>query len=430
MCRATWSVLGHTAFWGAAVLALPLAHEAAAEQATGVAQVAPGTAPGVKLMPNAATKPGATGLSLAGAKVFSTPKEAYLISDKNAGSRMPGPPGGTANELSMMQFVVPLVEALVPLAAPPATAAQKAAAEAAFAAGALSAFKQTDPVPPATVGDFTRIGKGALNSGLATVNNNGLGVELATARAKQDATKNPLDTTGTGAGAFVGATPQLPNPKAAAYAVNIDPTAVEWNSLGNRSVSLDLTGIQLQAKTTGQGSLAAATDNFIGAVRDGTTDVTLPQDGATDLFKLSLGVFDAGDAPATDVTTLSFLGLTSNDDPGGLQISDSEGGVGLTEVTDDLAASFLALGGGLFQIVNDIDPADPFTISMTVPGGAPSSVLYFDELQGAGTQAVPEGSTATLLAGALLPLGFLRSRRSRRGSLASANRLTGRKDPR
>jgi hypothetical protein len=64
---------------------------------------------------------------------------------------------------------------------------------------------------------------------------------------------------------------------------------------------------------------------------------------------------------------------------------DSEGGIGLTKVAADLAGSFLSLGNGIFEISNILDPTDPFTITMAVPGNALSSVLYFDEVQGAGS---------------------------------------------
>jgi hypothetical protein len=199
----------------AALLAAPL--PAAAQSITGQAAVRPQAPLGVKLTPGGAVKPGATGLSLAGTKVFNPVTEDYEISDKFLAARTPGPPGGTANELTQMQSVIPLVQALVPLAAPPATAAQKAVAEAAFAGGAKEAFKPVAPKPPATVGDFTRITKGVLDTGTVRSANNAAdgGLESATARAKQDAVKTPgsLITTGTSATALISASKMLMSPQ-------------------------------------------------------------------------------------------------------------------------------------------------------------------------------------------------------------------------
>jgi hypothetical protein len=220
---------------------------------------------------------------------------------------------------------------------------------------------------------------------------------------------NTLDTKGTKALALIGPTDMLKSPKASAYAVNIDPVAVDWMSPGSRTITLDLTGIELQAKTTGLGSSAAATDVFTVAVRDGVTDVTLPEDDALQLFKLSLGVYSANGSPASALVDLSFLGFTPATDPGGLFIADNEGGSGLAAVWANLVASFMPMDDGIYRFVNILRPADLLTITLTVPGSAASSVLYFDEYQGAGAHAVPEASTVALLIAGLLALGMMRS---------------------
>jgi hypothetical protein len=308
------------------------------------------------------------------------------------------------------------------LALPPATELQKLNVTTDFANGALSKFKETRPVGNATVGDFSRIGKGMLTSTEAKAtypfNQPDSMIERAVAVAEQKIKNvsgiNTVNFTGTSVVARV----TLPNnpiavpraPKASAYAVNIDPVAVDWSSAGSRTLTLDLTGIDVQAKTTGQGSRAAATDVFTGAVRDGETDVTLAEDGATQLFMLSLGVFDADDAPATAVVGFNFLPLLAANDPARLLVRDSEGGFGLAAVLADLIASFNLIGDGTYRILNIADPTQPFTITMTVPGSARSSVLYFDEFQGAGAQAVPEGSTPALFAVGFLAMGMLRAR--------------------
>jgi hypothetical protein len=391
---------------------------AAEEQATGRANVEGIGGPlGGSLTPNGNVLPGGTGLSLAGGGVFGIGPaiENYAISGKFLSNRPPGDPLGGPDELAQMQLVMQLTKTLTPLGGLqlPFVAAtkQRLAAEAAFAAGALQAFKPVLPQPPATVGDFTRIFKGVLDTGTVTAKDIAVdnGEEIAEARATQNAIKSPnsIITTDTEVGGSIVASAMLPNPQAASYAVNIDPSAVDWTSLSARTVQLDLTGLQLQASTTGPAE-AVATDIFTGAFRNGTTDITMPEVGATHLFSLSLGVFDYGDTPATALTSLSYLG----GNPNNLTVNDSEGGNGLAAVAADLAASFIAGPNGTYTIANFIDPSEDYTITMTVPGSVPNSVLYFDEVASTAAAAVPEPTTVVLL-GTVLPLvRRLRHRRS------------------
>ena len=339
--------------------------------------------------------PKAQGLSLAGAKVFSTPKEDYSISAPTLLTRPP-----TATELAKMQGLIPFVQALSALGTTPA---QKAAAEAAFAAAALA---KLGPAPP----DFALLNKKTqkLDSGQVKVSNNdGTNVEFASAQAKQDAAtnQNKLDTTGTMINVLAGLGDKIKNPIAVGYAVNIDPSAVDWTSTSNRTVTLDLTGIQLGAVTSGPGTSAAYSENFIGAFRDNTDDIDLPQDGASRPVWAVLGVFDEGDLASIGILGLTYLGFSSLNDPGGLQISDNVGGMGLTAVTADLASRFVPLPTGDFAITG------PFSLTMTVPGSAAMSVLYLDQVDGAAAVLVPTVSSLSLLAlGLVVVVLFQRQR--------------------
>ena len=197
----------------------------------------------------------------------------------------------------------------------------------------------------------------------------------ASAFATQTARGNKPSTKGTDASAFAfGAR------TSGAYALNIDPYAVEWDSLSNRSITLDLTGIVLKALTAGDGSTAVATMNISGSFINGTDNTDLPIDSSSPLFTLSFGAIDFDDTAAQGIADISFLGLSAvacallpPTDPCKLDIRDTftdpvtgttKNGIGLPQVLADLTQAFGPLGGGSFGL------PDSFLISMDVPGSS------------------------------------------------------------
>jgi hypothetical protein len=91
---------------------------------------------------------------------------------------------------------------------------------------------------------------------------------------------------------------------------------------------------------------------------------------------------------------------------------DSEGGMGLTAVANDLASSFVGGADGTFTIGNTIDPALDYTITMTLPGTASDSVLYFDDTEAAGVAVLPEPPCAALFAVGIALVLRLRGKRA------------------
>jgi hypothetical protein len=224
----------------------------------------------------------------------------------------------------------------------------------------------------------------------------------ASAFATQTARGNKPTTKGTDASAFANGART-----AGAYALNIDPYAVEWDSLSNRSITLDLTGIVLKALTSGDSSTAVATMDILGSFINGTDNTTLPIDSSSPLFTLSFGATDFDDAAAQGVADISFLGLSADacalrpaTDPCKLAIRDTfidpvtgttRNSVGLIQVLADLTQSFGPLASGSFGITGS------FSIVMDVPGSSPTSLMFLNEIDTAVTQAVPEPSSFVLL---------------------------------
>ena len=381
----------------AATCAVIIPSQAIAQQALAIADAETKNG-GTRLTVFGMIKPTAKGLSVAGEKVFTPVAEGYAISDKLQASRAP-----TATELPKMKDLIPFVQML---AQPNLNAAQVTAFAKAFAAVAEAEFL---PV----MGDFTRINKGQqkLDSGQVSDNNNpnpqpAAGSENTFAQAKQDAVTNPnqLSTKGTNASAIARAGTVIKNPMAAAYAVNLDPFVVQWDSSSNRSVTLELTGLEFLASTAGANSAAAVTMNLVGRFIDGTDNVDLPPDGSSSLFTLSLGSYDFDASAPIPVVDLTYRGFTTDPSQGNLTISDSAGGTGLNQVAADLAQRFILLSNGDFGITGT------YSITMSVPGSAPTSLLFLNDIEGAAAQSsVPEPSSFWLMSfGVSLLLIFYR----------------------
>jgi hypothetical protein len=379
-------------------------HRAAAQMVSGTAAVDDKAGNGVTLnFPatiNAAPKM-PKGLSLAGAKIFNPVMEDYQISAALMANRAP-----TATELPNMKDMIAASTLLVNQKL---NAAQQKTAAAALAQVALTKFV---PNPP----DFVAINKNqqALVATTANLMNapNAGGKEVADATAKQSALGGAK--TVTTKGTTVTATATVGNgikaPMAASYAVNIDPTAVTWDSASNHTISIDLSQVRLTASTTGLGSAAASTMSFIGSYINNTGDTDLPQSNALPLFQLNLGLFSYDGSASNPNTNLNYLGFGTGNDPGGLAITDSAGGSGLTGVSNDLAALFSKQTDGSFGF------GGAYSITVTVPGTFTTDLLYLDQVETSAANAVPEPGSMTLLAiGSLGAVGYrLRRRRNTR----------------
>jgi hypothetical protein len=359
---------------------------AAAQNGSGTAAVNDKTGNGVTISLAGTTKPTATGINAAGDKVFNGVAQSYKVGDKLVnGDRL-----ATPTEEAKLKDLISAAQLLI-TTANKLNAAQQTAAAAAFAATAVAKMLPAN-------GDFAQVPKAGLVLGAGPVKdaNAGLGggVESATAKAREDATNaKALSTAGTTASVTATAGKGIPNPMAVAFAANIDPSAVTWDSLSSRAITLDLSHVTLTATST-LGGAAASTLGLQGSFNNTTDDVTTPQSSSTALFNMNLGLFSFDNLSPSPITNLTFLGFSMMNDPGNLNISDNlgPGHTGLTTVATDLMTNFVPLGGGTYGF------SAPFSITMNVPGTSADTLLYLNDAEGVAAAAVPEPGAMALFA--------------------------------
>ena len=198
-----------------------------------------------------------------------------------------------------------------------------------------------------------------------------------------------------------------PGVRAFAIAVNRDPMAIFWDT-SQHAVTIDFTGISFLVQTT-PGAKAFTLLTLSASIRDGTDDVSLPEDGALPVYEFVLPVFSFDGAPAFfDAGNASFGAF------GG--VSDSAGHNTAGEVQAELFSRLVLLGP------NQIGFASPYTVTVMPQGSSAQSVLYTRDYGLAGVFAVPEPGTTLLMLAGIACLVVIRRAQSRHSASTAASR--------
>ncbi len=333
----------------------------------------------------------AKGAAIAAAKVFNPVQEDYQVN---------GNPANNA-EKAVLQGLMPLAQATAVDGVFARNTAQKKFADAAKTA--------TAPVAGANPA-FTEVAKNpSLTSETAGLLNS-KALESAGAIAKQEFDKNPGVQYVTRDQVYGVVKPdKVPSPAAAAFTVNRDPFAADWDPLASRGVTVDLSQVGFSLQTAGS-AIAAVLANTDAAYSNGTVDIGLPQTDALPLYDLLLPFVSIdGASPILDIGAFVF-------DVFGNEVFDSLGNVGVAAVTAGLLSHI-----GLTS-TNTIGFTAPYSFSVMVPGDSAQSVLYFRAVSAAAVvaEAIPEpGSLSLLLLGFLLLSVLQRSGRAPTQGLCS-----------
>ena len=166
------------------------------------------------------------GLSIVGEKVFKPATESYKVGDTVVNG---GPRNATKTEEPKLQALTPLEQKTLDTGKKMTPQEQEAALKV-FQALAVQNTLPVNKDFPLVKKDGTKILTGTVSDSNKPGGND-KSEETASATAVQDAT-NPkkLSTVGTTASATAVAGKAIPNPMAAAFAVNLDPTSVTWQS--------------------------------------------------------------------------------------------------------------------------------------------------------------------------------------------------------
>ncbi len=171
--------------------------------------------------------------------------------------------------------------------------------------------------------------------------------------------------------------------KAAAFGVNRDPLAIEWDAAFDRLVSLDLSELSLVVETSGAHSSAFAFFGSDASFINGTLDIELPEDDATPLYEFSVSALSLDGGPAVFEVTFETFGN---------HVFDSLGNQGLDNVRNGLLSQLALLGDGSLGFQS------PYSFTVRVPEEPLESVLFLREVAAASAEAaIPEPSTMTLV---------------------------------
>ena len=298
-----------------------------------------------------------TGLSVAGARAFQANVSDVEISAANNANRLPNATEGV-NVRTLLSLTNGFVSSIK-------------GAGLQTEVNRLNGAANRGTTEDKANGNFVKIDKSkGLTAKATVVAGNGMtGNENASATAIQKVLGKSISTSGTTVSSSILAGTNVPSlPSVAGVAVNRDPISVTWTSASDHTATLDLTGTSFQASTTGLGSTALAASDFQVSYVDGATDPENTTQPSTPILDVALG------AISTDGNAATSFGFLLSYTGGGM-ISDSMGGMGTTDVADDLASILTAMPNGTFAIVG------PYSISFDTWGSASRGRAVRGQLQ-------------------------------------------------